>query len=256
MLHHCLPRHSDGPCAPPLSAQPHHFWNHCQAEPLTYQQLMRIHFSFPQSHILLVLCLVSGAGVLWGDGSQLFSNDVNLRELWNFPDDWRSDTYYGLWLVVEWVGSFLCILALVSSHLARLKLQNLFIFSRWSTLHSCHSTLHLAGKLEAMMRCQHLPLTHCSLAMSLAEPALIFMAGVFSPCRRTRRCSPLREPHPYTFYKTVLDSHPYLHLYYYYLRLLDEILRSQAAIINRALRHRAIFSRETKFAVFLRVCAQ
>lgn len=66
--------------------------------------------------MLLGLCLICGSGVLWGDGRLLFSEDDNLRD--NvfpgiFPEDWRTDTYYGLWLVVEWVGAFLCLLAMV-----------------------------------------------------------------------------------------------------------------------------------------------
>ena len=67
-----------------------------------------------QGHILLGLCLVSGGGVFWGDARLLFSEDDNLQEQYSFPENWRSDTYYGLWLVVEWVGVFACMLALVS----------------------------------------------------------------------------------------------------------------------------------------------
>ncbi|CAI7989018.1 hypothetical protein GBAR_LOCUS100 [Geodia barretti] len=64
-------------------------------------------------HILLGLCLVSGGGVFWGDARLLFSEDDNLQEQYSFPENWRSDTYYGLWLVVEWVGVFACMLALM-----------------------------------------------------------------------------------------------------------------------------------------------
>ena len=56
------------------------------------------------------------SGVFWGDGRRLFSADDNLREeipFMFFPDDWRRDTYYGLWLVVEWTGVFLSIVAMV-----------------------------------------------------------------------------------------------------------------------------------------------
>ena len=68
--------------------------------------------------MLLGLCLVSGGGVFWGDGRRLFSADDNFREEFNafgdyFPEDWRTDTYYGAWLLVEWVGVFLCLLAMV-----------------------------------------------------------------------------------------------------------------------------------------------
>ena len=70
----------------------------------------------PQGHLLLGLCLVCASGVFWGDGRHLFSADDNLREeipFMFFPDDWRRDTYYGLWLVVEWTGVFLSIVAMV-----------------------------------------------------------------------------------------------------------------------------------------------
>lgn len=66
-------------------------------------------------HSLLGLCLICNSGVFWRDGLILFSADDNLRKqepFTTFPKDWRRDTYYGLWLVVEWVGAFVCMLAL------------------------------------------------------------------------------------------------------------------------------------------------
>lgn len=94
------------------------------------------------------MCLVSGSGVFWVNGRYLFSEDNNLRRrgfLDTFPKDWRTDSYYGLWLVVEWVGVIICILAMV-----RLPLDTIHVytcdhtayFSPPDSLHGAYTILH------------------------------------------------------------------------------------------------------------------
>ena len=65
---------------------------------------------FIQAHFLLTLSLICGAGAFWADGNRLFSEDNNLRNVYGsvaLPADWRSDPYWGAWLVGEWVGILL-----------------------------------------------------------------------------------------------------------------------------------------------------
>ena len=63
-----------------------------------------------------------GAGAFWVTGSRLFSADNNFQNEFGeapngvdiLPDDWLTQRYYGLWLVVEWVGVAFCLVMLAS----------------------------------------------------------------------------------------------------------------------------------------------
>jgi hypothetical protein len=63
------------------------------------------------AHFLLTLTLVCGSGAFWAEGNRLFSSDNNYRNEVNsiapievVPSDWKTDPYWGAWLVGEWVG--------------------------------------------------------------------------------------------------------------------------------------------------------
>lgn len=63
-----------------------------------------------QAHLLLTLSLICGAGVFWAEGNRLFSADNNYRNEYGsavVPSDWLTDSYWGAWLVGEWVGTLI-----------------------------------------------------------------------------------------------------------------------------------------------------
>ena len=72
--------------------------------------------------MLLTLSLVCGAGAFWAVGNRLYSDDNNYRDETNdmagplevVPEDWRTDPYWGAWLVGEWVGLLLAGICVVS----------------------------------------------------------------------------------------------------------------------------------------------
>lgn len=58
-----------------------------------------------------------GAGAFWQDGTRLFSDDNNFRNTFTsalVPEDWLTDSYWGSWLVGEWVGLLIAGICVVS----------------------------------------------------------------------------------------------------------------------------------------------
>lgn len=51
--------------------------------------------------------MICGAGAFFAGGNRLFSADNNFRNVYGsriVPEDWKSDPYWGAWLVGEWCG--------------------------------------------------------------------------------------------------------------------------------------------------------
>lgn len=74
-----------------------------------------------QAHFLLTLSFICGSAVWFAEGNRLFSKDNNFRNEYGssvIPEDWLSDSYWGAWLVGEWVGVLIAGIGLVRPHLA------------------------------------------------------------------------------------------------------------------------------------------
>lgn len=59
------------------------------------------------AHVLLTVSFICGSAVWFAEGNRLFSKDNNFRNEYGsiiIPEDWLSDSYWGAWLVGEWVG--------------------------------------------------------------------------------------------------------------------------------------------------------
>ena len=85
-----------------------------------------------KAHFLLTLTLVCGSGAFWAEGNRLFSADNNYRNEVNsiapievVPSDWKTDPYWGAWLVGEWVGLLITGICVVRSSQIVLPLNHL-----------------------------------------------------------------------------------------------------------------------------------
>ena len=103
----------------------------------------------PQAHLLLTLSFLCGAGVFWAVGNRLYSRDNNYRNLFGdliIPEDWKTDPYYGAWLVGEWVGVLIAGICVVrASHCIPNPLATALTSTIDCVLH-CHSILHQPWK--------------------------------------------------------------------------------------------------------------